>query len=199
MKWLIQIQFAATLAASLSMGGLARGQYSKVSGEEDREPSPEVTPTSPVASAPADPRSMPPAKAAFFYYFKIQEELAQDSLKNVAANAVALAEVLRKVPAAFPAQAANHATTLAMDAVTLEGARLDFALITAHFMNYLKARNPPDGLGPIHLVYDPTYTRLYWLQTGEPMQNPYLGKYGIPWKPLLPASRPQQPLKLTSS
>src|SRR5262249_27761915 len=121
-------------------------------------------------------------------------------LTDVAANALALAEVLREDPAAgFPAQLADQARALARDAVTLDGARLDFATVSGLLISYLKASNPPAGLGPIHLVYDPIFTRLYWLQRGDSAQNPYLGKYGIPWKPLLPPSHPQEPLKLTSS
>ena len=200
MKTFTKIQFAATLAVSLSMGGLGRGQTYEVSGKEDRKPSPEMTPMSPAASARADPRSMPPAAAAFFYYFEIQEALAQDSLMDVAANALALAEVVPQDPAAgFPAQLADQARALAKDAVTLDGARLDFATVSGLLITYLKARNPPDGLGPIQLVYDPIYTRLYWLQRGDSAQNPYVGKYGVPWRPLLAPSFPQQPLKIRSS
>jgi hypothetical protein len=199
MKTLIKIQFAATLAAALSMGGLARGQISEASGEEDRGPSPGMAPASAVASAPLDPRSLPPAAAAFVYYFEIQEALAQDSLTNVAANAVALADVLRKDPTGgFPAQLADQARALARDAVTLDGARLDFAIVSGQLMNYLKTRNPPVGLGPIHLIHDPI-TRLYWLQRGDPVQNPYLGKYGVPWKPLIPPALPQPPVKISGS
>jgi hypothetical protein len=142
---------------------------------------------------------MPPATAAFFYYFEIQEALAQDSLTNVSANALALADVLRKNPAAgFPAQLADQARALARDAVTLDGARLDFAIVSGQLINYLRARNSSLGLGPIHQVHDPI-TRLDWLQRGDPVQNPYLGQYGVPWKPLLPPAAPRPPLKLNGS
>ena len=200
MKTLIKIQFAATLAVSLSMGGLGRGQTYGVSGQEDTKPSPEMTPTSPAARTPVDPRSLPPAAAAFAYYFEIQEALAQDSLMDVTANALALAEVVRKNPAAgFPAQLADQARALARDAVTLDGARLDFATVSGLLISYLKGRNPPDGLDPVHLVYDPIFTRLYWLQRGDLAQNPYLGKYGVPWKPLSPPFFPEHPLKIGTS
>ena len=136
MKTLIKIQFAATLAVSLSMGGLGRSQTSEVSGQEERKPSPEMTPMSRGASAKPDPRSLPPAAAVFAYYCEIQEALAQDSLVDVAANALALAEVLRKNPATgFPAQLANQATSLATDAVTIDGARLDFAIVSGLLMS----------------------------------------------------------------
>jgi hypothetical protein len=195
MKTLITIQFATTLVAALGMGGLASGQTSEVTGEGDRGPSRGVAPAPADASSPADPASLPPAAAAFVYYFEIQEALAQDSLTNVAVNALALAEVLRKDPTGgFPAQLAAQAGALARDAVTLDGARLDFAIVSGQLITYLKGRNPPVGLGSIHLVYDPI-TQLYWLQRGELMQSPYLGKSGLPWKPLIP-SRPQQPVKI---
>jgi len=196
MKTLIKIQFAATLAAALSMGGLTRGQISEVSDEEDRGPSPGAAPEPAVASAPVDPQSLPPAAAAFVYYFEIQEALAQDSLTNVVVNAMALAEVLRKDPTAgFPSQLAAQARALATDAILLPGARLDFAIVSGQLINYLKTRNPPVGVGPIHLVYDPI-TRLYWLQRGDPIQNPYLGKAGVPWTPLMPTDLPKPPLKI---
>src|SRR5439155_9582629 len=96
MKKLIQIQFAAALAAALCMGGLARGQTSEVSGEATVGQSPGVAPASADASALPDPESLPPEGAAFVYYFRIQLALSQDSLTNVAVNAQALADVLRK-------------------------------------------------------------------------------------------------------
>jgi hypothetical protein len=142
---------------------------------------------------------MPPATAAFFYYFEIQEALAQDSLTNVADNAQAMAEVLRKNPTAgFPAQLANQAGALARDAVTMDGARLDFAILSGQLINYLRARNSPLGLGPIHQIHDPI-TRLDWLQRGDLVQNPYLGPNGVPWKPLLPSAAPRPPLKIGGS
>ena len=175
MKKLIQIQFAATLAAALCMGGLASGQTSEVSAEASKAPSVRVAPATADASLLPDPKSLPPDAAAFVYYFRIQVALSQDSLTNVALNALALAEVVRKDTTGFPAQLADQAIGLARDAVTLPGARLAFAVVTAQLMNYLKTRNPPVDLGPIHLVHDPV-TKLYWLQTGDLVQNPYLGK-----------------------
>jgi hypothetical protein len=178
-KKLIQISFAAALAAALCMGGLGHAQTSEVSSQAAGGQSPGVAPASGDARAPSDPESMPPEAAAFVYYFRIQVALSEDSLTNVAANARALADVLRKdTSGAFPAQFAAQASALARDAVTLSGARLDFTIISGQLMNYLRARNPPVGLfGPIHLVHDPE-TKLYWLQTGELVQNPYLGKTG---------------------
>ena len=166
MKKFIKIPFAATLAAALCMGGLVCGHTSEVAGE---------------ASAPADPQSMPPAAAAFVYYFRIQLALYQDSLTNVAVNALALADAVRKdTSGAFPVQLAPQAIALARDAVTLAGARLDFAIVSGQFMNYLKGRTPPaDLVGPVRQVYDPE-TKLYWLQTGDVAQNPYLGKSWLP-------------------
>lgn len=160
MKKFIKIQLVATLAAALSMAGVASGQTSEVSSG---------------ASALSDPQTLSPAAAAFVYYFRIQTALAQDSLTNVAANAAALANAVRN-DGTFPAQFADQAIALARDAVTLPGARLDFAIVSGQLINYLKVRNPPVGLvGPIRQVYDPQ-TKLYWLQTGDVVQNPYLGK-----------------------
>ena len=131
MKKLIQIQFAATLAAALCMGGLASGQTSEVSGEASKGQSPGVAPPSADAGALPDPKALSPAAAAFVYYFRIQVALSQDSLTNVAVNAQALAEVVRKDTTGFPAQLADQAIGLARDAVTLPGARLAFAVVTA--------------------------------------------------------------------
>jgi len=176
MKKLIQISFAT----AVFMGRLAHGQTSEIPGQAAGGQSPGVAPASGDARAPLDPESMPPEAAVFVYYFRIQVALSQDSLTNVAANARALADVLRKdTSGAFPAQFAAQASALARDAVTLPGARLDFTIVSGQLMNYLGARNPPVGLvGPIHLVHDPE-TKLYWLQTGELVQNPYLGKTGL--------------------
>jgi hypothetical protein len=172
MKQFFKIPFAATLAAALSMGGLARGQSSEASGEADVGQSADT-------SVPSDPESMSPAAAAFVYYFRIQVALSQDLLTNVAVNARALAAVVQKdTSGGFPPQLAAQASALARDAVTLAGARLDFAIVSGQLMAYLKTRNPPVGLGPIHQLYDPV-TKLYWLQTGAPVQNPYLGKTGL--------------------
>jgi len=181
MKNSIKTQFAVTLAAALSMGGLARGQSSEVSGDGGGQ-SPGVAPASADASALPDPESLTPAAAAFVYYFRIQVALSQDSLTNVAVNALALANVVRS-SGAFPTQLAAQATGLARDAVTLTGARLDFAVVSGQLINYLKTRNPPDGLvGPIRQVHD-AETKLDWLQTGDLVQNPYLGKSGLRGKP----------------
>lgn len=176
MKKSIQIQFAAAFAAALCIGGLASGQTSEVSAEASKGPSVRVAPATADASLLPDPKSLPPDAAAFVYYFRIQVALSQDSLTNVALNALALAEVVRKdTTGGFPAQFADLAIGLARDAVTMDGARLGFAVVTGQLMTYLKARKPPVDLGLIHLVYDPK-TKLYWLQTGEQLQNPYLGK-----------------------
>src|SRR5262249_24228554 len=130
MKKLIKIPFAATLAAALSMGRLVCGQTPEIPGE---------------ARAPSNPESMSPATAAFTYYFRSKAALPQDSLTDVAVNALALAKAVRKdTSGAFPAQLAAQADGLARDAVTLAGARLDFAIISGQLMSYLKVRNPPE-------------------------------------------------------
>ena len=199
MKKLMYIQFAATLAAALGMGGLACGQGFEASGEAGGGPPSGTAPAAADPSALPDPASLPPAAAAFVYYFEIHEALAQDSLTNVVVNALALAAVLRKDPTGgFPPHLADQARALAVDAILLPGARLDFAIVSGQLINYLKTRNPPAGLGPIHLVYDPI-TRLYWLQRGDLIQNPYLGKAGVPWTPLIPPSIPRPPLKISGS
>ena len=172
MKKLIALQFAATLAMSLSVGGLADAQVSEVSGRTDPTRLCEAA-SSPPADANSSTAAIGAGATAFDYYFKIEAALAQDSLENVPASAQALAEIVRKdTTGAFPAQLANHADALAK-ATTVPGARQPFKAVSGYLIQYLKIGHSP--IGKVHELQCPM-TNLNWLQTGELVQNPYLGK-----------------------
>lgn len=172
MKKLIAIQFAATLAASLSVGGLAGAQVPEVSGGTGLTRLREAD-SPPRADANSSNASIGVGATGFNYYFNIEAALTQDLLENVPVSAQALAEIVRKdTPGAFAAQLANHADALAK-ATTLPGARQSFKAVSGYLIQYLKTSHSP--IGRVHEVHCPM-TNLNWLQMGELVQNPYLGK-----------------------
>lgn len=172
MKKLMTIQFAVTLAASLSVGGLADAQVTEASVRTDPTRLREAASSSP-ADANSSTTSISARATVFDYYFKIEAALAQDSLENIPVSARALAEIVRKdTTGAFPAPLANHADALAK-ATTLPGARQSFKAVSGYLIQYLRTSHSP--IGKVHEVHCPM-TNLNWLQTGELVQNPYLGK-----------------------
>lgn len=120
--------------------------------------------------APALPK---PVQAVFDSYIKIQTALAQDSLKNVSANATAIAKSVQGDSAkTLPADVAKQAETLAK-ASDIAAAREALKPLSDSLIKYLTANKAHAG----HYVkVFCSMANARWLQTGTAVSNPYYGK-----------------------
>jgi hypothetical protein len=109
----------------------------------------------------------------FDYYFKIQSALARDSLKDVDANAWAMAELVRQDRAGvFRPELAAAAEALA-GAADLTTARQVFKAASGYVIQAFRAGNSAGG--PIRELHCSVYN-VSWLQRrGGPAQDPYVG------------------------
>ncbi len=114
-----------------------------------------------------------PAKPVYEHYLKIQDELAQDSMKGVHEHAAAIAMTLREDKTRmFPQRAVKEADLLAASK-DLQAARKAFKPLSASLIKYLASHNAAKG--SYHVVYCPM-AEASWIQTGKEVRNPYLGK-----------------------
>ncbi len=114
---------------------------------------------------------MEPVKSVFDNYLKIESALANDSTNGVAASASAIATAVRSdsmkmLSPEMAAQADALATTK-----DLASARAAFKPLSKSLIQYLADHNVS---GPYVEVYCPM-VKASWLQTGEKIDNPYLG------------------------
>ncbi len=106
------------------------------------------------------------------HYLSVQTALARDSMKNVSADARALAEAVRSDETkSLPAAIAEHAEALAK-AKRLTDARNTFKALSESLIAYLKGNGAPEGT--YFEVYCPI-AKARWVQAGETVRNPYLG------------------------
>lgn len=121
-------------------------------------------------AAPALPK---PVQAVFDSYIKIQTALAQDSLKDVSANATAIAKAVQgDSTKALPADVTQQADTLAK-ASDLKAAREAFKPLSDSLIKYLAANKAHAG----HYVkVFCSMANARWIQTGTVVSNPYFGK-----------------------
>ena len=113
--------------------------------------------------------------AVFDDYFKIQTALANDSLEQVAANALALAVMVRQdMTGAFRRELAAEAEALAR-ANDLPAARQIFKAVSGYLIQTFRAGHAPEAT--VHEMHCPR-RNVNWLQRGEVVGNPYLGKAG---------------------
>jgi hypothetical protein len=121
--------------------------------------------TATVAAAPA-------TATVFDHYFNLQTALARDSLKNVAANARAIAEIVRRDrTGAFRLELATVSETLASQG-DLIAARQVFKAVSGYVIQTFRAGRGPGG--PIREMHCQAYN-VNWLQRGDAVEDPYLG------------------------
>ncbi len=111
-------------------------------------------------------------KSVLDLYLNIHEALARDSMKNVSANAKAIAEVARadetkRVPAAIAEEAAKLAKTR-----QIWRAREAFKVLSESLIASLRTNPAPPGI--YYEFYCPT-VKASWLQRSKIAINPYLG------------------------
>jgi len=123
-----------------------------------------------VTGAAAQAFSPDAAQSVLDHYLIIQGALARDSIKNVSANAQALAAAVRGDQTQTHA-IAQHADILAR-ASNLAKARDAFKPLSEALIGYLKANQVVAGT--YYEVYCPI-VKASWLQTSETVKNPYLG------------------------
>lgn len=124
----------------------------------------------PEEASPALPKQV---QAVFDSYIKIQTALAEDSMKEVNANATAIIVTVQALNVnTLPAEVAQQAKMLAK-ANDLKAARDAFKSLSGTLIKYLDANKPYAG----HFVK--VYCQMAdarWLQAGSDVNNPYLGK-----------------------
>jgi hypothetical protein len=114
-----------------------------------------------------------PATATVFdHYFNIQTALAQDSLQTVAAEARAIAEIVRQDRSGtFRQELAAVAEALAGQQ-DLIAARQVFKAVSGYVIQVFRAGQGPGG--SIREMHCSTYN-VNWLQRGDLVADPYLG------------------------
>jgi hypothetical protein len=128
------------------------------------------------SSTSTGPETGSTAAVVFGDYFRIQKALAADSLPEVAAWAGAIAEQVRRDGSGtFRPELAMVAQSLAA-ATDLESARQIFKAVSGYMIQTYRAGRGPGGA--IHEMHSPA-GNVNWLQQGESVQNPYLGKAGV--------------------
>ena len=113
-----------------------------------------------------------PAKSVFENYFKIQVELAKDSIKGVDEEASAIAKaVTGDEKKMLSPEVAKQAETLAK-AKDLSAARDAFKPLSTSLIKYLAVNKVQN---PYYEVFCPM-EKASWLQTKKNVTNPYMGK-----------------------
>jgi hypothetical protein len=116
---------------------------------------------------------MPAVKSVYEHYFKIQAQLAQDSLKGVDEHAGAIAKAVQgDTTKMLPSSVAGQADKLAK-AKDLGAAREAFQPLSDSLIKYLADHKVPKGT--YHKVFC-SMVNANWLQADTKIQNPYLGK-----------------------
>lgn len=127
---------------------------------------------SPIARAADNLTLTEPAKSVYDHYFKIQSDLANDSLNGVPEEANAIAKAVQgDKMKMLPDTVATEAQTLAK-ATDLKSARAAFKPLSDSLIKYLANH---DAKNACIEVYCPM-ARASWLQTNKDISNPYLGQ-----------------------
>ncbi|HTV42736.1 MAG TPA: DUF3347 domain-containing protein [Candidatus Sulfotelmatobacter sp.] len=113
-----------------------------------------------------------PAKSVYGHYFKIQSDLANDSLDGVPEEANTIAKAVQSDKMKMlPDTVATEAQTLAK-ATDLKSARAAFKPLSDSLIKYLADH---DAKNAYIEVYCPM-AKASWLQTNKDISNPYLGQ-----------------------
>jgi hypothetical protein len=124
------------------------------------------------AHAQHGPALPKPVQAVFDSYIKIQTALAEDSLRDVNAQATAIAKAVQSDSAkSLPAEAARQANVLAK-AKDLKAAREAFKPLSDSLIKYLDANKA--HAGHYVKVFCPM-AKARWLQIGATVKNPFFG------------------------
>jgi len=116
---------------------------------------------------------MEPVKTVYEDYLAIQTELAKDSVKGVDQHANAIAKAVRGDDMKMlPPSVATEAEAVAK-AKDLKAAREAFKPLSASLAKYLADNKA--GKGVYHEAYCPM-AKANWLQKGQGIKNPYMGK-----------------------
>lgn len=122
--------------------------------------------THPIHAAPSEL-----VRLVFDDYLKIQAALAQDSLEGVSQSASAMAKAIRDDPSrTFPQRVVRQAERLAQ-AQKLAQARAALVRLTFPLAEYARKNQ----LAGFYEGWCPMQ-RAYWLQAGQSIVNPYMGK-----------------------
>lgn len=128
--------------------------------------------TSSLVRAQDAPALMEPVKSVYDHYLKIQNDLANDTLKGVPdeANAITKAvqgDSMKMLPdtIAAEAQALNKAADL-------KSARVAFKSLSDSLIKYLADHNARKDYVEIYCPM----AKASWLQTNKDVNNPYLGQ-----------------------
>lgn len=117
------------------------------------------------------PALMQPVKSVYAHYLKIQNSLAEDSLKGVADEAMAIAKaVTGDSMKMLPGEVAKQADALAA-AKDLKAARAAFKPLSDSLIKYLADHKVK---GAYVEVYCPM-AKASWLQADKNVKNPYMG------------------------
>lgn len=129
----------------------------------------------PAANAPTEPAlALPsPVQAVFDGYIKIQTALAQDSMRDVSANAAAISATVQTVNAKLLSPDVAQQAKMLAQANDLKSARDAFKPLSDSLIKYLDVNKAHTA----HFVkvYCPMANAM-WLQTNSVVNNPYLGK-----------------------
>jgi hypothetical protein len=113
-----------------------------------------------------------PVKSVLNHYLKIQAALANDSNKDVSAEAVAISKAVKADDAkTLPSEVADAADGLAK-AKDLPAARENFKDLSQSLIKYLADKKVKTG--KFEEIFCPM-ANAYWLQTNQDISNPYLG------------------------
>jgi hypothetical protein len=119
-----------------------------------------------------NPALMQPVKSVYNHYLKIQNDLANDSLKGVPEEADAIAKAVQgDSMKMLPETVAKQAEVLAK-ASDLKSARGAFKPLSDSLIKYLAAHHAKDDYVE---VYCPM-AKASWLQANKNVNNPYLGQ-----------------------
>ena len=125
-----------------------------------------ITPTTPAGSLKE------PAKSVLDHYLKIQAALADDSTKEVSANAAAISKAVKADDAkTLSSDVADAADALAK-AKDLPEERESFKDLSQSLIKYLTDKKVKTGR--FEEIFCPM-ANAYWLQTNQDIANPYLG------------------------
>jgi hypothetical protein len=129
--------------------------------------------TDPVQTSALAEKLTQPVAAVFDNYARIQTALAQDSLKDVAKEAQAMAKTINDDSAStFPKNVAQKAGAVAK-ATDLHGAREAFKPLSQSLIAFVSKN--PSLAGTYRQVHCPM-ANADWLQKEAVVNNPYMGK-----------------------
>ena len=124
-------------------------------------------------SAAVKPVFSQPVQSVFDNYIKVQAALVQDSLEGVAAASSAMAKAIQGDATRTLSPAVAQQSEALAKARDLEAARAAFKPLSESLIEFVKGQKA--AAGTYHVAYCPM-AKASWLQTGNAIMNPYMGK-----------------------